>query len=176
MVSAQAPDVTWLQRYGGENDEKIYALDKNGDGYIIAGITSLFGGGNADMYILKTDASGDSLWMTVWGTSRQEHAHDVIACSSGGYAVVGIERIIQNSQLQIVFHRLNASGAIIITRNCGHIGADDGWSVSETSDGVDFGYDIVPTSDGGYVAAGYTNFVRLDALGQSGFAKSVLLK
>ena len=143
-VSAQVPDVTWSRLYGGENDERIYALDKNGDGYIIAGKTTSFGGGNADMYILKTDANGDSLWMTVWGTSRQEHAHDVITCSSGGYAVVGIERIVQNSYPQVVFHRLNSSGAIIGTRTYGHIGSDDGWSINETG-------------DGGFVMAGRTD-------------------
>jgi len=132
---AGAPDITWMRTYGGDNHDLITAVNVTGDGFVIAGKTTSFGGGNADFYILKTDADGDSLWMTVWGTSRQEHARDVITCTGGGYAVVGNERLIQNSYPQIVFHRLDSAGNIVNTNNYGHIGKDESWSIVETFDG-----------------------------------------
>ena len=144
QLYAQAPDVEWSRVYGGENSDLIYAMDICADGYVIAGKTTSFGSGNADLYVLKTNLNGDSLWMTVWGSSRQEHTHDVVACSGGGYAVVGIERIVQDYQPQIVFHRLNSARVITATRNYGTIGKDDEWSVSENS-------------DGGFIIAGQTD-------------------
>jgi hypothetical protein len=82
--------------------------------------------------------------MTVWGSSRQEHGRDVISCSGGGFAVVGIERLAQASQPQVVFHRLDAAGTIVNTANYGHVGNDEAWS-------------IVETSDGGFAMAGFTD-------------------
>lgn len=146
-AAAQGPGVEWMYTYGGTNDEQVFAADTTGDGYIITGKTSSYGGGNADVYVLKTDLDGDSLWMTVWGTSRQEWGRDVITCSSGGYAMAGIERLAQPSQPQVVFHRLNAAGTIINTKNYGHIGDDRSWSIDETT-------------DGGFVIAGYTDVMN----------------
>ncbi|MDH3216916.1 MAG: T9SS type A sorting domain-containing protein [Candidatus Krumholzibacteria bacterium] len=163
-LSAQGPDITWMRTYGGDNDDIIYAVNAVGDGYIIAGKTTSFGAGNADLYILRTDANGDSLWMTVWGTSRQEHGRDVISCSGGGYAVVGNERLIQNSYPQIVFHRLDAAGNIVNTRNYGHIGADEAWSIVETSDG---GFAIAGITDVSNSGQTDVYLVRTDASGDT---------
>jgi hypothetical protein len=163
-ASAQAPDVDWMKTYGGTGGEEIYAIDVTGDGYIIAGHTSSYGGGNADLYVLKTDLNGDSLWMAVWGTSRQERGRDVIACSGGGYAVVGIERIVQANMPQVFFHRLDAAGAIVNTKNYGHIGDDDAWSIVETSDG---GFLIGGTTDVSNSGNNNVYLIRTDASGDT---------
>lgn len=163
-LSAQAPDVDWMNTYGGAVGEEIYAIDVTGDGYIIAGHTSSFGGGNADLYVLKTDLNGDSLWMTVWGTSRQERGRDVIACSGGGYAVVGIERIAQASMPQVFFHQLDAAGAIVNTKNYGHVGDDDAWSIFETSDG---GFVIAGRTDVSNSGNNDVYLIRTDASGDT---------
>jgi hypothetical protein len=168
-LSAIAPDVTWLRTYGGEGGEEVFAVNSTGDGYIIAGHTSSYGGGNADFYILKTDTNGDSLWMTVWGTSRQERARDVIACSGGGYAVVGIERIIQDSYPQIVFHRLDAAGTIVNTRNYGHIGNDGAWSIVETSDN---GFAIAGITDVSNSGQSDVYLVRTNANGDTSWTRN----
>lgn len=163
-LSAQSPDISWMYTYGGDKNEMIYAVEATGDGYVIAGKTTSFGGGNADMYVLKTDLDGDSLWMTVWGTSRQEHARDVISCSGGGYAVAGVERLIQNSYPQIVFHRLNAAGIIVNTKKYGHIGNDGAWSIIESSGG---GFAIAGFSDISNSGQTDVYLVRTDANGDT---------
>jgi hypothetical protein len=164
LTSAQAPDVDWMKTYGGVSSELVYAIDVAPGGYIITGKTTSFGGGNADLYVLKTDSNGDSLWMTVWGTSRQEHGRDIVSCSGGGYAVVGIERLTQASQPQIVFHKLNAAGAIVTTKNYGHVGNDRSWSIVETSDG---GFAMAGDTDVSNSGQTDVYLIRTDATGDT---------
>jgi hypothetical protein len=57
-----AGNVTWTKTFGGvNNDFPIGAYQSNDAGYIIAGTTSSFGGGNYDMYLIKTDNAGNTL-------------------------------------------------------------------------------------------------------------------
>jgi len=52
-------DVLWSRTYGGRGEDMAYSIQQTPDGgYIIAGVTSSFGAGGGDVYLLKTDANG----------------------------------------------------------------------------------------------------------------------
>ena len=56
-------DSLWSQTFGGRNDEECFSIIQTADGgYALAGYTRSFGAGDRDMWLVKTDADGDSLW------------------------------------------------------------------------------------------------------------------
>ncbi len=61
MIKAEANGkVNWYRTYGGAGDDVGYAVLRTGDGgYLVAGYTDSFGAGGRDIYLLKTDGSGN---------------------------------------------------------------------------------------------------------------------
>jgi hypothetical protein len=54
-------DTLWTRNYGGIRDDWGCSVQQTSDGgYIIAGFTWSFGVGNEDIYLIKTDAFGNS--------------------------------------------------------------------------------------------------------------------
>lgn len=54
-------NLSWSKAYGGATVEITYfGMQTNDGGYIAAGSTTSFGSGSADVYLVKTDASGNS--------------------------------------------------------------------------------------------------------------------
>ncbi|HOZ29374.1 MAG TPA: hypothetical protein PLL66_00485, partial [Bacteroidales bacterium] len=61
-------DVLWTKTYGGMGEEKIgwamkhnIILTKDG-GFVIVGYTNSYGNGDYDIFLIKTDINGDTLW------------------------------------------------------------------------------------------------------------------
>lgn len=55
--------ITFEQTYGGINDDHFYSVRQTNDGgYICIGSTENYGATDYDIYILKTDLIGDSIW------------------------------------------------------------------------------------------------------------------
>ena len=71
-------DTIWTQTYGGVNDEVGWAIKQSSDeGYIIAGYTTSFGAGGADIYLLKIDENGNVIWANTYGGSEDDIAYSI---------------------------------------------------------------------------------------------------
>ena len=62
-------------------------------GYIIVGQYAMWGATGANIYIVKTNANGDTLWTKIYDTGTWEGAGDVIETPDGGYLIVGYTQI-----------------------------------------------------------------------------------
>lgn len=61
-VFAQAPDTVWTKTYGGpEPDGGLSIAETPDQGYIITGWTRSSGGGSSDVYLVRTDAQGETI-------------------------------------------------------------------------------------------------------------------
>ena len=61
LLSFGQAQQTWTRAYGGVNDDEGYSVQQTSDGgYIVAGYTMSFGNRFADVYLIKTNASGDT--------------------------------------------------------------------------------------------------------------------
>jgi hypothetical protein len=83
-------DTLWTRTYGGPIGETASSIRQTHDGgYIIAGMTSSFGAINGDMYLVRIDAQGDTLWTLVYGGPDYELVASLNLCNDGGYIIAG---------------------------------------------------------------------------------------
>ena len=76
--------IAFAKTFGGSFDDWAYSVQQTSDGgYIVAGYTRSFGAG--DVFLLKTDASGNLQWAKTFGGSSYEEASSVQQTSDGGY-------------------------------------------------------------------------------------------
>src|SRR2546430_2035835 len=83
--------ITLQKTYGGTEDDGGYSVKQTADGgYIIAGYTQSFGAGNEDVYLVKIDANGDSLWTKTYGGTNNDRGYSVLETTDGGYIIAGL--------------------------------------------------------------------------------------
>jgi hypothetical protein len=85
-----AGDVAWQKTYGGSLSDYAYWVQQTTDGgYILAGGTYSFGGGNGDVWLMKLNSRGDVAWQKTYGGKNHESANFVQQTSDAGYVVAG---------------------------------------------------------------------------------------
>lgn len=135
----QAPDTLWTKTYGGTNDDVGYSIQQTSDGgYIIAGYTESFGAGGQDVWLLKTDSSGDTVWTKTYGGAEDDWATAVRLTSDGGYIILANTEVLY--------------GTVIWLIKTDHIGDTTWTEIYDLPDGL--GGDVQQTSDGGYIITG----------------------
>jgi hypothetical protein len=141
-------DTLWTKTYGGASDDIGRSVRQTSDGgYIVAGYTESFGN-DEQVYLIKTNAFGNTLWTRTYGGASADRAFSVQQTSDGGYAVAGYTASFGHGGVDIYLIKTNASGDTLWTRAIGEARND-------------YGYSVQQTMDGGYVVAGLSySFVQ----------------
>jgi len=80
----------WNQVFGGSGYEEAHSVQQTGDGgYIVAGFTSSYGAGSHDVWLIKTDGSGQEEWNQTFGGEDHDLAHAVRQTQDGGFIIAG---------------------------------------------------------------------------------------
>jgi hypothetical protein len=80
----------WQKTYGGTGFDAGWAISPaHGGGYILGGVTTSFGAGGRDAYLLKADEEGNELWSKTYGGTLDESISDIGLTEDGGYFLVG---------------------------------------------------------------------------------------
>ena len=124
------------------------------DGYIITGLTFLPSpANNHDVFLLKMDSLGDTLWTKTYGGLQTDRGHGIQQTYDGGYIIVGTT--------------LNAGGFketpfLIKTDSLG----DTLWTKRYNSVNDFYAYSVQQTKDSGYIiCGGMSDLIRTDADG-----------
>jgi hypothetical protein len=130
-------DTVWTRTYGGEDYEYGACLQVTKDGgFVIVGSTGSFGAGGGDIWLLKTDQYGDTLWSKLYGGDLYEHGCYVSEIEDSGYLIVGGTSSFGAGIYDIWVIRTDAAGDTVWTRT--HGGEEEDWcfSANKTSDGI----------------------------------------
>ncbi|MFB0509677.1 MAG: T9SS type A sorting domain-containing protein [bacterium] len=140
-------DTIWTRTYGGDHDDCGLSVQQTADGgYIIAGSTASYGRGRNDVYLIKTDENGDTLWTKTYGGVYDDEGYSVRQTSDNGYIVGGRTASFGRGGSDFYFIKTDAYGDSIWTKTCGTIYQDHGYQVQQTA-------------DGGYIMVGFNNYL-----------------
>lgn len=82
-------EARWTQSYGGPANDRAMTAYQVDNGYMLTGFTRSYGEGHWDAYALKTNATGDSLWMNTFGGPAPDFGYDIIQSGDGDYWMTG---------------------------------------------------------------------------------------
>lgn len=136
----------WQQFFGGLQDDAAFSVRQINDGsYFVGGVTNSFGGGfGNNMYLMKLDALGDSLWTKTYGGIYEESATTLWATTDGGCILAGSSNTFSNGDFDAYVVKVDSDGNELWAQNYG--GTE-----------IDLIRSIQQTADNGYIMAGYTN-------------------
>jgi hypothetical protein len=141
-----AQQLTFQKTYGGGANETGNSVQQTTDGgYIIAGTTESYGvkNGYYDVYLVKTDINGDTLWTRAYGGAVYDEGYSVHQTSDLGYIVVGHTSSFGNGGFDVYLIRTDMNGNLLWSKTYGGTSDDDG-------------YDVKQTTDGGFIITGQT--------------------
>ena len=138
----------WRRYFGGIMDDSATFIKQDNEGnYFVAGNTNSFGGGTeANMYLIKLNAVGDSIWTKTYGGGLEDTATGLWPTDDGGCILVGGSNSFSAGDLDAYAIKVAENGNTIWTKKYGQTGIETLNSVQQTL-------------DGGYVMAGYTNSI-----------------
>ena len=104
----------WVRHYGGSGAEQGHALRQTSDmGFLVVGYTSSFGLGFDDVYILKTDSSGNYQWSKTLGGPSTDKAYAISAEFNNNFYVVGSTYSFGAGSNDVLVIRMDVAGNII---------------------------------------------------------------
>ena len=136
----------WQRTFGGANDDEAYSvLQTNDGGYVAAGVTSSFSNGGRDVFLVKTDPSGNFVWQKNLGGLSSDGAWDIQHSSDGGFIIGG----------WTFSHGPGFLGNAWLVKS-DSLGNEQ-WNKAFGGTDVDRAYSVQQTNDGGYILTGYTD-------------------
>ncbi|MDD2889390.1 MAG: clostripain-related cysteine peptidase [bacterium] len=142
---ANAPDTLWTCTYGGSGEDYGFSVQQTFDGgFVIAGRTTSYGAGDADIWLVKTNSLGNVKWTKTFGGTDYEVAWEVHQTSDSGYILVGTTYSYGAGDADIWLVKTDTAGNTSWSRTFGDVSFDLGYSVQQTTDG---GYILVGLTD-----------------------------
>jgi len=129
-------DTIWTKTFGGNEADYGKNIISTSDGnLLIAGKTESFGAGSfGDIYLLKLDLNGDTIWTKSYSDLDQEVPFSLIETTDGGYLVTGTNEDNSNPR-GLYLLKVNSTGKKVWDKTIGAGQWKCGFSTIELSDG-----------------------------------------
>ncbi len=133
LLLAGAPDTLWTRTYGGELTDGGYCVQQTNDGgFIISGYTNSFGAGGYDVYLIRINSNGDTLWTRTYGGIEKDEGWSVQETSDGGFIIAGYTGPHLDEDVYLI--RTEPNGDTLWTKTYGGPDPEIGRSVQQTRD------------------------------------------
>ena len=141
-----AGNQSWIKTFGGSSDDEGYSVQQTADGnYIIGGVTSSYGAGSRDVWLIKANSSGNIIWQNTHGGMSSDGAWSVQQTIDGGFILTGWTFSYGPGYLGNVW--------LVKTDSLGN----QQWNNFFGGADVDRGYSVQQTDDRGFIITGYTD-------------------
>ncbi len=134
----------WLRFYGGHNWDfgMDVAVDSSGN-FFVTGSTYSFSDSDKDVYILKLDAYGDTIWTRTYGGLQSDAGRSIYVCQNQDIVVAGYTNSFGNGHYDALMLRYDNNGNYL-------------WSNTYGGDYDDKVFDVKELEDGSFILIGYT--------------------
>jgi len=146
---AENGDTLWTKCYEMGGSERAWCIQRTYDGgFIVCGETEAFNvQWDPDVFLMKTDENGDSLWFHHWGGDNLDAAYNVKETPDHGFALVGTTESFGENWKNVWLIRTDSVGDTLWTKTFG-----------STGQGTVEGKSLDLTDDGGFIIVGRTQF------------------
>lgn len=135
-------DTVWTKTYGSIDDEFAEGVLQTKDGgFIFAGGTKSFDTGKTDVWIVRTNKFGDTLWTRTFGGTNDDWGEEIRQTSDGGFVIPGWTTS-SRGDYDALLIKLDKNGNVE-------------WSRIYGGTKMDAAKSVIPLSDG-YIVAGVT--------------------
>ena len=149
-------DLLWSRLYGTDNNGVARDILITEDlGYFILAEAEPIGSNDKDIWLIRTDFTGDTLWTKTYGDTLNDYAVKIIHSQDDNYIIVGTSPYFAGGS-GIFLLKIDEEGELL-------------WTNSSTTSTVAKG--ICSTADGGYAVCGATSItcdwyiMKTDSLG-----------
>jgi uncharacterized delta-60 repeat protein len=159
----------WAKNCGGSSIDRFRSVTSTPDGgFVAVGHSSSTNGdfpatkGDYDAIIAKFNANGNKVWAKSYGGSGDDIFFSVIPTSDGDFVAVGNSGP-TNGERDAIIAKFNANGNKV-------------WAKSYGGNDLDSFSSVTPTSDGGFVAVGYSRSTNGDFPATKGGEDAIIVK
>ncbi|MBP6334433.1 MAG: T9SS type A sorting domain-containing protein [Bacteroidia bacterium] len=163
--------IVFSKEYGGNANEDGRWVEQMPDsGYIMVGRSDTYTNGQSDVWVVRTDAFGNTLWTRSYGGTEFDFGNMIRITSDGGFIIAGFTN---------TFGAGDNDGWLIKTDVLGNIE----WEETFGDGGIQEFEAVIQTSDGGYAALGINlgggaayydmYLVKVDSLGNTEFIRNI---
>ncbi len=120
----------WEKSFGGMFHEQGYSVQQTNDsGFIMVGSTNSYGAGASDIYLIKVDAQGDTMWSKTYGGMYADKGLSVRQTRDGGYIIGCNATITVGLSEDVELIKTDSVGSVLWTKvlganqsgNCGAV-------------------------------------------------------
>ena len=142
---SQPFDPIWSATYGSSKTDRARSIAATPDGgAILAGETGAIEARGLDVYLVRIDADGDTVWARAYGGSADDWAESIVHVGGNEYLVAGTTESFGAGGCDVYVLKIDDLGDTLWTRTYGGTDADFGYSA-----------DVNPYT-GNYVVCGQT--------------------
>ncbi|MDG2152402.1 MAG: T9SS type A sorting domain-containing protein [Crocinitomicaceae bacterium] len=169
FLYSQAPfQIEWQKSIGGSMADFAYSIEPTSDGgFIVAGNSQSNDGdvagnhGQTDVWVVKLYSDGQMSWKKTFGGSSFDGAHSIKQTADGGFIIAGYTASNDNDVSG------NHGGRDFWILKLDSFGNMD-WQNALGGNSTEVAYTVEQTSEGGYIAMGYSVSQAGDVIGNHG--------
>lgn len=169
-------NLIWESSFGGTGIEISQDITKTDEGgYAVAGNTFSSdadiskNNGESDIWLVKTDSTGNLEWEKTYGGTQFDAAQAVSASKDGGFIVVGNSK---SSDMDVESNAGENDIWVIKTDRNGTIV----WQKTFGGLALDFGFDVLETPSGSIVLVGETTSADFPNIAHKGKTDAIMIK
>ena len=133
--SVVAQELLWSTSFGDRNNEQGASCRRTVDGgYLVIGSTFSYGAGDYDIYLLKLDYLGDTLWSRTFGGPEADHGYDISVTPDNGLLLVGTTTSFGAGNRDAYVIKTDSAGNELWSRTFGGSLSDEARSIANHPD------------------------------------------